>query len=603
MVIGYDTLALANAAVENGQTIKVLKNVTDSSTTNIDKNINIDTQTYTLNTTQPITIVNSATLTTLGDGIIQGTITGASPTIKVLEGSTLNVSGPTVIRETVSDAWETIELQGTINLSSGKVESTDSNAICTYNGYDGKITMTGGNIVSNDKPAISLKTGYECKITEGKIEANSNSIKMAGGTLEISGDNTNIVTNSSDNPTLSLNPGSSCKISGGNITGKGTAIKITQSTLEIDGNGTTITSSNDAGFPAISLNTSSTCKITGGNISQTANSYGIEVLTQSTLDLGSDQKELNIENPCITGTYGVYTDTGIWNFYNGILKGTTAAYNNAPNKTREGYGIANSNEDSYQTAYLVENRAPQAPTVTYNTKTTNSITVNANAADEDGDSLTYTMYTSTAPDSGFVANGTATAVAGTPVTLTANNLAMYTTYYYYVTATDGKENATSTTANVRTYCSGTTNTCTPSYCSTGGNKNVTCTTCGGDGGMPCTGSFSWDFEPFECIYCGYFDLQGVNHSYWSYHCDTCDTWAYDDQRCWWCGRMNYGENSERIHKNITCTNCSGKGTIPTTVKCPHNYTYAHYYCPHSNNRGSGAAHYYCAHSTAGVQHD
>ena len=51
---------------------------------------------------------------------------------------------------------------------------------------------------------------------------------------------------------------------------------------------------------------------------------------------------------------------------------------------------------------------------------------------------------------------------------------MYTTYYYYVTVSDGIASQTSSKPSVRTYCSGQTNTCNTSICP-GFSQCATCT--------------------------------------------------------------------------------------------------------------------------------
>ncbi len=128
----------------------------------------------------------------------------------------------------------------------------------------------------------------------------------------------------------------------------------------------------------------------------------------------------------------------------------------------------------------VSNTAPVISSVSLNTKSTNSITVNAQATDADNNNLTYTLYTSTSQNSGFTQKATSAATAaGTQVTLTASGLKQYTNYYYYVTVTDGKETVQgSTSAAVRTYCPGNTE-----YCSGGKETTRDCTKCGGSGNM------------------------------------------------------------------------------------------------------------------------
>lgn len=108
----------------------------------------------------------------------------------------------------------------------------------------------------------------------------------------------------------------------------------------------------------------------------------------------------------------------------------------------------------------VANQAPTDLRVSYNTKSTNSITINAKANDADGNQLTYTLYTATSENGNYTAKVNQTAAANTQVSLQATGLSQYTTYYYYVTVSDGIASAvTSTKSNVRTYCSGTGYTC------------------------------------------------------------------------------------------------------------------------------------------------
>ena len=85
---------------------------------------------------------------------------------------------------------------------------------------------------------------------------------------------------------------------------------------------------------------------------------------------------------------------------------------------------------------VVINSAPVVRTVTYVSKTTNSITVKARATDEQNDALTYTMYVST-DNVNWTQKATSSSVSsGTEVTLTANGLTEYTYYYIKVRATE-----------------------------------------------------------------------------------------------------------------------------------------------------------------------
>ena len=84
----------------------------------------------------------------------------------------------------------------------------------------------------------------------------------------------------------------------------------------------------------------------------------------------------------------------------------------------------------------IKNTAPVVQTITYKSKTTNSITVTAKATDAQNDKLTYTLYTST-NNSTWTQKATSSSVSsGTEVTLTASGLSQYTYYYVKIRATE-----------------------------------------------------------------------------------------------------------------------------------------------------------------------
>ena len=238
--------------------------------------------------------------------------------------------------------------------------------------------------------------------------------------------------------------------------------------------------------------------------------------------------------------------------------------------------------------------------MTFKSKTTSSITVDAVVQDKAGRDITYTLYVSTNKNGPYTAKASTTKVAGTKVTLTASGLNMYTTYYYYVGIQSGKVTAETTSkGNVRTYCSGRTNACTPKYCSGGytSSGTKTCSKCRGSGKMACNGTTELGMTTVSsgtCPRCGKTMTYGVG--YW---CSTCGA----SKPCGTCS-CGYATPAGLTHRKISCTTCGGDGRVSYTTRydCTHGYYSSHYYCQHSNNRSS-ATHYYCAHSQAGVQHD
>ena len=246
------------------------------------------------------------------------------------------------------------------------------------------------------------------------------------------------------------------------------------------------------------------------------------------------------------------------------------------------------------------------PTMTFKSKTTSSITVDAVVQDKAGRDITYTLYVSTNKNGPYTAKASTTKVAGTKVTLTASELSMYTNYYYYVGIQSGKVTAETTSkGNVRTYCSGRTNVCTPKHCSGGYTSSGTrsCSTCGGDGKRSCTGSFDYlyyggvDAPGGKCGGCG---AGSGKYGGYNWSCSTCGA----SGGYYWCSKCGYNTGSKESHRTISCSTCGGDGRVSYTSRydCTHGYYSSHYYCQHSNNRSS-ATHYYCAHSQAGVQHD
>ena len=247
------------------------------------------------------------------------------------------------------------------------------------------------------------------------------------------------------------------------------------------------------------------------------------------------------------------------------------------------------------------------PTMTFKSKTTSSITVDAVVQDKAGRDITYTLYVSTNKNGPYTAKASTTKVAGTKVTLTASELSMYTNYYYYVGIQSGKVTAETTSkGNVRTYCSGRTNVCTPKHCSGGYTSSGTrsCSSCGGDGRKSCPGGLvQVRASRTTCPSCGEVTLAG-----YSWYCTGATGTGYINT----CGAASmytycscgYTSGTTQHHNSMSCSSCGGDGRVSYTSRydCTHGYYSSHYYCQHSNNRSS-STHYYCAHSQSGVQHD
>ena len=221
----------------------------------------------------------------------------------------------------------------------------------------------------------------------------------------------------------------------------------------------------------------------------------------------------------------------------------------------------------------VTNNLPQIGSVNYGSKTTNSITINANATDLDGDKLTYELYVSTSQNGPFVKKATSPATnSGNSVSLTANTLNEYTNYYYYVTVSDGKGNPVQggVQGPIRTYCPGNTYTCEgPFY------GSYTCYYCNGTGYHDHNWRFSYIFQPTASAtnYCGYGCGGRVNTSSARCSCGAFKIVPSCNNFC-----KEWVEAAERPTTG-RCGKCF-QGTISEAMPCRHGYEESHQYCAH-----------------------
>ena len=269
--------------------------------------------------------------------------------------------------------------------------------------------------------------------------------------------------------------------------------------------------------------------VTGITVSPTS----ATIYVGNTQNLTATISPSNASNKNVTWTSN---NTGVATVNNGVVTGISAGTATITATAADGSG-----KSATCNITVIQPVAPVVKSTKVGSKTTNSIVVEATATDENNDKLTYQLYTSTLANSGFSLKATSVAaVSGTQVTLTASSLSDYTTYYYYVTVTDGIYTATSNTSSVRTYCPVTTY-----YCNGGTISTKSCSTCGGN-------------------------------SYY-YLCPRCEfEMFYDHQDCWRCGFPWH------MLEQVQCSSCSGTGTITTTTACSHGSISAHYYdqCPH-----------------------
>ena len=283
--------------------------------------------------------------------------------------------------------------------------------------------------------------------------------------------------------------------------------------------------------------------------------------------------------------YEYYVDgsnKGTSNYITGVSAGTHSVYVRA-------YDNAGNYRQS-NTISVTTNVAPNTPSVSLYSRSTTSLQIQARATDSnDGQTLTYTLYTST-NGSSWTRKTSTSATEGNYVYLTASGLSNYTYYYYYVNVSDGYESRDSSkSGRARTYCPGNNRTCYTSYCS--GSSSRTCSKCRGSGKIPCPGPVVQTHTTYmKCPKCGKANAAHQNH----FKCQTCEITGTSDimhevNGCWY-----YSGTATNNHSNakITCTTCKGRGY--TTTSCSHGRTSSHRYCSHYSYTTS-TSHRYCSH--------
>ena len=282
--------------------------------------------------------------------------------------------------------------------------------------------------------------------------------------------------------------------------------------------------------------------------------------------------------------YEYYVDgsnKGTSNYITGVSAGTHSVYVRA-------YDNAGNYRQS-NTISVTTNVAPNTPSVSLYSRSTTSLQIQARATDSnDGQTLTYTLYTST-NGSSWTRKTSTSATEGNYVYLTASGLSNYTYYYYYVNVSDGYESRDSSkSGRARTYCPGNNRTCYTSYCS--GYRQSTCSTCNGTKKIACPGPVVKTHVTYmTCPKCGKANAAHQNH----FKCQTCGitgtSSVMHEVGCWY-----YGNEATNNHDNakITCTSCNGLGYKKTS--CSHGYSSSHRYCSHYNNT-SRTSHKYCSH--------
>lgn len=408
---GYDTLQAAVNAVEEGQTIRMMRGITLTDTVTIadtnNKSFVIELNGKTLNSGIGTAILHEGSGTlSIKDSLIDGggKITGTkrvagsdvSGMIFLNGGSLVVESGIVENTGTTGNENAIYVSSGSVTVNGGVVRSVSDASYSIYNAGSGNVIVTGGT-VQNDNGA------------------NSHAIRSGGtGSVIVSG---GIVMGVKGFAIGQISSGDVI-VSGGRVEGKRIAISNTANTGKITISGTPIIRSDSDEY---TIRVENVLEITGGtienaNVSGTA-IYGSAVATSILISSGS-----------------------------AIIKGGDMAMNKAPDLSSYNNVLVTASTDVSGTPTAVYNAGdittykylkfepgpvtvPGAPTIGTATAGNGQATITFSAPDSDG-GAEITSYTVASSPGGITGTG-----ATGPITLTG--LTNGTAYTFAVTATNG----------------------------------------------------------------------------------------------------------------------------------------------------------------------
>ena len=269
----------------------------------------------------------------------------SSTAIKGDVGSSIKVTGGTIESSCYFNYNDTIYSEGTIVIEGGTITSSqyaDRNCI-VISGVESKLEVHGGTIINN------------------QISNYNGNIEMTGGVIEFNysyhGNEPVIENRSSQEANI--------KVTGGTVKGKTTGGVIENSyngrdagsKINVEMTGGIIQNSNGYGIynrrsTSYGITDGTTnVKITGGTV--TGKTYGI-YNEKGILTLGENDEIVSKEVPEVTGgTYGV-NNGSTFNFYDGIIKGSTNAINGTVESIADNREIAKTIQDSLEIVTLEE---------------------------------------------------------------------------------------------------------------------------------------------------------------------------------------------------------------------------------------------------------
>ena len=255
--------------------------------------------------------------------------------------------------------WYNISNSETGNLT--VTGGTYSNGYFIYNQGNATIndlidTSNSDDDMYNYGGTLNLNNVDKSKSSSPVSNNNNGTINITGGSyhkyISNSSGNLNIndaTINTNDNG-LSNSQSGVVTINNSTITSNSTGISNSEGTINL------INSTVSSKYYSISNHSTGIVNVTGAsNITSTEN-YGIYNYSTGTINIGEKDGNVSIETPIITGkTYGIYNNNnnGIFNFYDGVIKGETGAIYGSVNEVEPGYKIVTNNVENLENATLI----------------------------------------------------------------------------------------------------------------------------------------------------------------------------------------------------------------------------------------------------------
>ena len=251
-----------------------------------------------------------------------------------------------------------------VNNSTGDITITGgtySNGYFIYNQGNATIndlvdTSNSNNDMYNYGGTLNLNNVDKSKSSSPVSNNNNGTINITGGSyhkyISNSSGNLNIndaTINTSDNG-LSNSQSGVVTINNSTITSNSTGISNSKGTINL------INSTVSSKYNSISNHSTGSINVTGeSNITSTEN-HGIYNDSTGTVNIGEKDENVSTETPIITGkTYGIYNNNnnGIFNFYDGVIKGETGAIYGSVTEVEPGYKIVTNNVENLENATLI----------------------------------------------------------------------------------------------------------------------------------------------------------------------------------------------------------------------------------------------------------